>query len=376
MSSSSSSSTNGSTVVKSFAELGSLLDLPHLAPGPADPSTDAGNTQHQVVQPVETPATPALNLAALLAQLADMSSGLEAMARQDARARELATVELAQYEALAAERREAERALAEARQVRATAEHLVAQAFTDELRARAAEHVARSRAAELACAELLAERIRAAEELASRPHLARILAERQRHAREQAERERQRDAERAQRLAAGLEHARQALRQELPEQALGILQPLSVEFPDDPELRRALDAAAWQLRRRVLAPAEEALREVRSRAYRQDPERAMARLASVAMDEVPEDLARQVFGIWSDLCLKVVQQRGWDDPLRDAPQASRGVVFARQTPDSPHEVVSALGRPEWRVGQVVTPPDLPKTARPLKERRRSDAPER
>jgi hypothetical protein len=235
--------------------------------------------------------------------------------------------------------------------------------------------VATARAAELACAELLAERVRAAEELASRPHLARVLAERRRQAQEQAEREQQRGAERARQLAAGLERASHALRQEQPEQALAILQPLSADFPGHPDLRRAIDAAAWQLRRRAVAPAEEALREVRSRAYRQDPERAMARLASVVMDDVPEDLARQLFGIWSDLCLKVVHQRGWHDPLRDAPQTSRGVVFARQAPDGPHEVVSALGRPEWRVGQVVTARDLPKTARPLQERRRSTASE-
>jgi hypothetical protein len=231
--------------------------------------------------------------------------------------------------------------------------------------------VASARAAELACAELLAERMRAAEELAGRPHLARVLAERRRDAQQQAEKERQREAERAQRLAAGLERAGQALRQEQPEQALAILQPLSAEFPGQPELRRALDAAAWQLRRRGVAPAEEVLRDLRSRAYRQDPERAMARLASLTMDEMPEDLARQVFGIWSDICLKVVQQRGWHDPLRYAARTSRGVVLARQTPEGAYEVVSALGLPDWHVGQIVTSSGVLRAARPLRERRRS-----
>jgi hypothetical protein len=171
-----------------------------------------------------------------------------------------------------------------------------------------------------------------------------------------------------------LEQARQALRQEQPEQALRALQPLSAEFPDHPELRRALDAAGWQLRRRAVAPAEDALRDVRSRAYRLDPERTMTRLAGVAMDGVPEDLARQLFGIWSDVCLKVVQQRGWHEPLRYAPQTSRGVVLARQTVDGPYEVVSALGLPDWHVGQVVTSAGVLRAARPLQERRRS-APE-
>src|SRR5918912_325769 len=159
----SSSSSNGTTVLKSFAELGSAIDLEQLPAGPSDPADSAAEMQDlqpRLDQPAadgqataslaaaeaSTAANPAPNLATLLAQLASMSSGLEAMARQDARAREQATIELAQYEALAAERREAERALAEARQVRATAEQMAAQAFTDELRVRAAEHVATARA--------------------------------------------------------------------------------------------------------------------------------------------------------------------------------------------------------------------------------------
>jgi len=365
--SSSPSSPNGSTILKSFAELGSVIDLQHLPAELADTAPAASEPQPAR----DASPAPALNLATLLSQLANMSNGLEAMARQDARARELATVELARYEALAAERHDAERALAEARQVRVLAEHLVAQAFTDELRVRAAEHVGSARAAEVACSELLAERVRMAEELASRPHLARVLAQRDRHARDQAEREQQRDVERAQRLTIGLEQAREVLRQEQPEQALAILHPLSTEFPGDPELRRALDAATWQLRRRAVAPAEEALRDLRSRAYRQDAERALARLTSVGMDDVPEELARQLFGIWSDLCLKVVQQRGWHDALRYAPQTSRGVVLARQTAQGPYEVVSALGLPEWHVGQVVTSAGVLRSARPLQERRRS-----
>ena len=155
---SSSTSTNG-TSVKSFAELGSLIALEDLPTSTT--AREATDPQLQEIQTTLDPSPKArLNLASLIAQLAEMSSGLEGMARQDARARELATIELAQYEALLAERRDAERALTEARQVRAAAEQLVAQAFTDELRARAAEHVASARAAELACAELLAERVR------------------------------------------------------------------------------------------------------------------------------------------------------------------------------------------------------------------------
>lgn len=387
-----SSSNNGTTVLKSLSDLGSAIDIENLPAGPTDSADDSADTTHLSPLSTEQPsaggrdigasipdaAVPPTDqarqpLAALIAQLADMSSGLEAMVRQDARARELASIELAQYETLAAERREAERALADARQVRAAAEHFVGQAFSDELRARAAQHAATARAAELACAQLLAERIRAADELASRPHLARVLADRRRGEQQRAEVERHEAAARAQRRAEALERASQALHREQPEEALALLRPLAAACPTDTAVHRLLDTAAWQTRRRVVAPAEEALRDVRSRAYRQDPEQATARLASVAMDGLPDDLARQMFGIWSELCLKVVRQRGWIDPERYAPRTSRGMVFARATAEGPFQVVSALGLSDWHAGDTVTSPAVLRTARPLQERKRTAA---
>src|SRR5712692_6617070 len=181
-----SNGTNGSITLKSFSELASVLDLESLPPGPLETDDEHAPTvvnaltvpESSVVDDALSTPAPHLDLASLIAELASVSSGLETMARQDARAREQATIELAQYEALAAERKEAERALAAARRVRATAELLVTEAFTEQARADAARHAAVARAAELTCTQLLAERIRAADELASRPHLARVVAER------------------------------------------------------------------------------------------------------------------------------------------------------------------------------------------------------
>jgi hypothetical protein len=114
---------NGTITLKSFSELANVLDLQSLPPGPAD-SDEAASTIHNsqsapaesivVEQSDPTPAPAPQNLASLMAQLASVSTGLETMARQDARAREQATIELAQYETLAAERQEAERGVAEA----------------------------------------------------------------------------------------------------------------------------------------------------------------------------------------------------------------------------------------------------------------------
>src|SRR5216683_2992713 len=148
-----------------------------------DPATT--ETEPPAIEEPSPIASTRVDLASLIAQLASVSSGLETMARQDARAREQATIELAQYESLAAERKETERALADARRVRATAELLVTEAFTEQARADAARHAAVARAAELTCTQLLAERIRAADELASRPHLARVVAERRQREQEQ-----------------------------------------------------------------------------------------------------------------------------------------------------------------------------------------------
>src|SRR5437870_1020909 len=107
-----SNSSNGSITLKSFSELASVIDLDSLPPGPSDADdqthdtvdTAPADTEPSVAadEPAATAAAH-LDLASVIAQLASVSSGLETMARQDARAREQATIELAQYETLAAE---------------------------------------------------------------------------------------------------------------------------------------------------------------------------------------------------------------------------------------------------------------------------------
>jgi hypothetical protein len=290
------------------------------------------------------------------------------MALSDARARELATVELAQYETLAAERQQAERALAEARSVRATAELLITEAFSEQARADAARHAAVARAAELTCTQLLAERIRAADELASRPHLARVLTERRQREREQAEAVQRAEAERAARLASGITAARQAHREGRLDDARALLVPLARDFPTNQEIRSVLDAVRWQAQHLRTAPVEEALRDVGRRPYRDDPEAVVGRLATLDLHEQPEDLARRVFGIWSSHCLKLVRQSGMHDPRRYSPATSRGVIFARRTPGGPFEVVSALGLPGWQIGEELKAQRIIDAARPLEDR--------
>src|SRR5438128_2487744 len=378
-----SSTNNGTITLKSFADLAQHLDLESLPPGPPDvdqttnsvETTPADGDEYPAITSISParlpvpPVAPAQDLASLIAQLAGVTSSLETAARLDARAREQASVELARYETLAAERHETERAMAEAREVRTAAELLSSQAFTEDARAQAARHAAVARAAELACAELLAERTRAADELASRPHLARVIADRRRREQEQAQIARRAEEERAARLADGIAAARPMLTAGRVDEARRLLAPLARDFPTSDEVQSVLDVVKWQARQLVVGPAQEALREARGRAVRDDPERAVGRLAGVQLDGLPEDLARQVFGVWSNACAALVQQRSWHEPRRYSPATSRGVVLARRAPEGPYEVVSTLGMGmDWRVGDEVTAPGVLRAARPLQAR--------
>src|SRR5579859_3936778 len=376
MSTSNSNGSNGSITLKSFAQLADVLDLDSLPPGPSGADTadiatiDEPSSPPRSVSVVETTTNlPAPHdLASLIAQLAGVSSGLETMARQDARAREQATIELAQYETLAAERQEAERALAEARRVRSTAELLVTEAFTEQARADAARHASVARAAELTCTQLLAERIRAADELASRPHLARVVAERRLREQEQAEAAQRVETERAARLANGIASARQARHEGRLDDARELLVSLVGDFPSNQEVRSVLEAVRWQAHHLRVAPAEEALNDVSRRPYRDNPEAAAARLATVDIHELPEDLARRVFGLWSKHCFYIARQSGLLEPKRYSPATSRGLVMAQRTPDERFRVFSVLGVTGWEIGQEVTDPRILAAARPLQER--------
>jgi hypothetical protein len=375
-----SSTRNGAVILKSFADLSHHIDVESLPPGPSDrdepgliaesDSTPTKSDDHQETALSITSASqplPPQDLASVIAQLASLSNSLELAAREDARAREQATIELARYQTLAAERHEAERALAEAREVCTAAELLSSQAFTEEARAQAARNAAVARAAELACAELLAERTRAADQLASRPHLARVIADQRRRQQEQAEAARRAGEERTARLAQGLAATRAELAAGNLDEARRLLAPLSRDFPTDDKVQSVLDTVRWQAQQLVVAPAQTGLREARRALRESVPERAIGRLADVQMHGLPDDLARQVFGVWSNACYWFVQQLGWLEPLRYSIVTSRGAVLAKPTAEAPHQVLSALsmGR-DWFVGKVVTDAAVLDAARPLR----------
>ena len=147
-----------------------------------------------------------------------------------------------------------------------------------------------------------------------------------------------------------------------------MLVPLVRDFPTNQEIQSVLDAVRWHAQHLRVAPAEEALRDVARRPYRDNPEAAVGRLAAIDMEGLPEDLARRVFGIWSNACYQLIRQSGMYEPRRYSPATSRGVVFARRTPDGPREVVSALGLSGWQVGEEVKALRIVDASRPLQER--------
>jgi len=345
-----------SIVVKSFAELAEVLDLDELPDGPADAMPEQSNDPAASVE-------ANVDLAGLLVELEAAGATLATVTRQDQEARALALRDLEQYDALVGQQREAERACERARQARREAEALEKSAFAEEARAAAARVAALAAQAEAAAARLVEERRQEAERLAVQLDLERLLAERRRQ--EEAEKAKAAEAERARRLSGALARARSALEAGRIQEAKESLGTVASDYPDDPGVASVRSMIAQRELVVKMDAAEEALWAAR-REYRRDPEAAVARLETLDVDGLPEDLARQVFGEWARACARLCRERGIAEPLRCAPDPGRGAVIARESPNSGYVVVSALGMgPGWQVGSVVSERQV-RRARPLR----------
>jgi hypothetical protein len=273
------------------------------------------------------------------------------------------------YETLRVDQQEAERALAQIRQIRADAEQLAIEAFTHEAAAQAAEQAATARSAELKYMQFLSDRGNELEQLLARPHLARALADRRRLAQQQAEAAQRAQSERRDQLVKRLAALDEALAAEHLDDAARLVDQLVRQFPDDADVHKKADMVRWRIRNRLVAPAEEALRQVFRRSLRDEPEAVVTRLVELDPRKLPEELARRIFGVWSNACYGLVQQRGWFSPRRYAPFIGRGMIFARPTVDGPDTVVSSLGMPEWQPGTLVEDPLVVQASRPLESPR-------
>ncbi len=339
------------TVIKSFAELAELLGPDDLAP-------------ERVVAdlpPSRAPEKP--DLAAVLADLEEAGTTLEAVTRQDQEARASALRDLERYDALASQRREAERAHERALRVRQDALALGEAAFAEEARAAARRVMELATRAESA-SQRLAEQLRGeVERLAAELDLERLLAERRRQ--EEARKAKAAAAERAGRLAGALAEAKRALAAGRIEEARESLGRVADENPDNPESASLLDTIAQRELAVKATAAEEALWAAR-REQRRDPEAVVHLLEALDLEGLPQELARQVFGEWARACARLCRERGLAEPLRYAPDPGRGAVLARESADQAYTVVSSLGLgATWRTGEPVGPRQL-RRARPLR----------
>lgn len=347
---------SGKIVLKSFAELADALALSALADGPADDAVEP-------TEPPPQPNGPVPDLAALLAEMEQASATLATVARRDQETRALALRDLEQYDAVVSEQRRAEQAVERARQVRREAEGLAERAFAEEARAVVSRVVEIAAQAEAGATQLVEQRREEVERLAAQLDLERLLAERRRE--EEAERAKAAEAERARRLSGTLAQARSALEAGRFEEARTLLGTAADENPDNAEIASLMEI----MRRRELAvkvsAAEDALWLAR-REQRRDPTAAVARLETVEVDGLPEELARQVFGEWARACSRLCKTRGLLEPLRYAPDPGRGAVIAREGPGEAYVVVSALGLGlTWQQGSAVGERQA-RRARPLR----------
>ncbi len=339
-------------VLKSFAELALAFRLETLPGEPATPcpgpATEVGATG------------PTVDLDRLMRDLEAVGADLQTAAQADETARAEALRELERYDALVATLRQAEGARDRAAQVRADAERLVQEAFTDDARMSAQRAVETAeRAAHLATA-LVEERQAAVEQMASRLDLARLLAERQRHedqARQEAE-----AAGRAERAREVVAAVQQALADGRLNESLLLLD--HAQDVESAELTHLRAQVTERIRIGRTWAAEQALRRAR-RSQRHDPAQAVHALEAVVVDLLPDTLARQVFGEWARACLRLCRQQGIQAPLRYAPELGRGAVLAWDEARQAYVVLSALGMgPAWAAGQRVDDA-VAQRARPL-----------
>jgi hypothetical protein len=329
--------------LKDFAQLADYIDIATLPPGPSDDEADPVSIDGSVAAP-DSP-----DLDALLAELASGSALLARVAQSDAQVRSVALQDLDRYDALLVQAEDAQRVWERADQVRRDAEAFLASAFCDDARA-ASQRVIGLAATALEAASGLTERRRhGAEQLAAQPNIQRLLDERRRAA--ELEGARAAEAARADHRNALLVRVREALQADRLDEARLLLATLNENDPEHPEVlaaRRQLAQRTFVVR--ALA-AEEVLRTVRRRELREDPGQAVALLAPLGMEDLPDPLGRQVFGAWAVACRQLCEQRELLEPLRYAPDPGRGLVIARERADGPYVVVSALGMgSEWQPG--------------------------
>ena len=88
-------------------------------------------------------------------------------------------------------------------------------------------------------------------------------------------------------MARGIAAVRAALSTDDVNEAGRLLASLAREFAQEGEVQHLADVVRWRERQRLVGPAEDALRNIVRRPYRDDPAATVARLASVQVEGLP-----------------------------------------------------------------------------------------
>jgi hypothetical protein len=341
-------------VLKSFAELEAFFPA-------CDPV--AGPNPDKVDEPVPGAQGAGSDLSALLRELETAGTALARIIVRDQEERALAARDLARYDALVAQQREADHARERAGQIRREAEAFAELAYAEDARAEAARIVAIAQTAEEVAIQHATRWREEAARLAGELNLERLLAVRRRQ--EEIEKAKAAAAERARRLSEVLARARSALEAGQLAEAQGLIGLLSTEDPDNPEIASLQEIIARRELAVKVAAAEEAIQAAR-RDYRRDPTGVVARLTTLDVDGLPRELSRQVFGEWARACRRLCRAHELVEPLRYAPDPGRGAILAKECADREYVVVSTLGLgSEWQVGRAVAA-RIVEGARPLR----------
>ncbi|MGI8916096.1 MAG: hypothetical protein ACR2JY_20365 [Chloroflexota bacterium] len=340
-------------VLRDLSQLGDYLaheveaDADGSVTTPAAPATS--ETSVGIVAVVETNAPADAAVPHLLELLAQAGADLARLVQQDQEARQAAGSLLTRYDDLQAERGEAEAVRDRAGRLRLDAETLAAGALEEAARAAAATVQALAARAEAAATQLAEERRAELEALTAEPFLARLLAERR------CAQERQNaaaaEAEQARRLAEDLAAVRAALAAGNLQEAETMLGMVAKLCPNSADIASIQSIIRQRVASVKVNAAEEALREAR-RSYRRVPAEAIARLERVDLQDLPEQLAHQLKGVWAAACARLCAERQVTGLFRYLPQPGFGVVVARE-PAGEYRIVSALGSPQLAAGAAV-----------------------
>jgi hypothetical protein len=330
-----------------------------------EPGAEAGAACAETTGDGATAGDVTDRLAEQLEQLVQSVSAVEDLSR---RAREIASTDLARYDALLNSQQQYDTGLEQARAIRDQAIDVRERAFGHEAKSAAEPLVADAERVLEAFTELsTAWQERASAFLLQHPDVSFLLLERD------ADVERARQAElaaaRVRQLQTLIAACDAAIRHGVLKEARRLLDLIEAEFPEQTSTREQLRLS---LLRRERAEKDDAARQALAACAehqaRGDLEAAVNALEQVDVLGLSVDVSQDVFGRWSDVCSRHAQLSG-TTLYRYAPAQGRGVILYAD-PAYPNGLIvfSSLGMgPGFKQGKVVSDLAIVQRARTFRE---------